>query len=212
MLLEHRHAHWSWKIWLGMARTHFLHQMQLKVEELCCNSHSFNKYMLSCHSVSGIALDSETATVNKTDANLCPQGADMCPSGGRWWQYDMLLGEAENSRRRNPDLHRDLKGCSFRFPSWWVEEAPRLWASSLEGSGWCDRSTGEKARGKISFSRTLCLFQASDSWWKWGTNGEGRVWGPWGFQGVCSEPHHRFAWRRDYFFPLNSHLPKLPCV
>ena len=53
--------------------------MQLKVEEVGCNSHSF-KYVLSCHSESGIALDSETAAVNKTDANLCPQGADF-PAG-----------------------------------------------------------------------------------------------------------------------------------
>lgn len=62
-----------------MARqTHFLHQMQLSVEEVDCNSHSFNKYMLIHHSVPGIALDSETAAVNETDANLCPQSV-MCP-------------------------------------------------------------------------------------------------------------------------------------
>lgn len=48
-----------------MARTHFLHQMQLKVEELGCNSHSSTKCVLSRHSVSGIALDSEAAAVNK---------------------------------------------------------------------------------------------------------------------------------------------------
>ena len=62
--------------------------------------------------MSGIALDSETATVNKTDANLCPQGADMCPSGGRWCQYDMLLGEAENSRRRNTPPSKPRIRCS----------------------------------------------------------------------------------------------------
>lgn len=69
--------------------------------------------MLIRHSVPGITLDSETEAVNETDANLCPQGADVCPSGGRQCQYDLLLDEAANSRRRNtPPSSKPRIRCS----------------------------------------------------------------------------------------------------
>lgn len=85
-------------------------------------------------------------------------------------------------------------GHSFGFPSWWVWEAPGLWASSWEEREWRGRSTREKAMGESVFLHNPSLVPGIGELgrrWSQDLRKEEESLRHLGL--LSSEPNHRFA-------------------
>lgn len=175
MLLEHFLSIWGW-----LDPTFYPRLKSKWRNSVATSIHSTNMYWTLAMSL--VLLQMQEVQPWKRQRYI-PALGELTYSWGRWHDY---TGRTKPShcwkslrnhvKKTHILLHKQTfkviskgagLGCSFRFPhffSWWVEETPGLWASSLKESGWTGRSMGEKERGRSFFLRKPLLVSGVSNW------------------------------------------------